>query len=156
MASFADALSRSSETIRRPPPPPIGHYIMQITKMPGAAEPINTAKFQGSKLTFAISLVSPSDDVDTDELEEFGNITGVNLRLDFMFNEAPGEEIKFEGALNRLKEFCEKCGIDTEGKSVGEFLTETPGCQFLGELRHRSNPNDIEEVYPEIGSITAA
>lgn len=155
MASFSDALNRSSETIKRPPPPPIGHYVMTISKAVPPAEPINTAKFQGSKLTLPVSIVSAAEDVDEDELADFGNVAGFNLRLDFMFNEAPGEETKFESTLNRLKEFCLKCGVeDTPGKALSEMLMELPGTHFIGELKHRANPNDIEEVYPEIGATT--
>lgn len=155
MASFASALSREAETIRRPPPPPLGHYIMTVSKVPGAAEPINTLKFQGSKLTIPLQIVSPSDDVDADELEAFGNPASFALRLDFMFNEAPGEEMKFESTLNRLKEFCNSAGVDTNTGTPGEWLMTLPGCQFLGELKHRVNPNDVSEIYPEVGRVTA-
>lgn len=155
MASFSEALNRPAETIKRPPPPPLGHYIMGVAKVPGAAEPINTQKFQGSKLTIPIQIISASDDVDMDELEAFGNPAGFNLRLDFLFNEAPGEEMKFESTLNRLKEFCAAAGADVETGTPQEWLMNLPGAQFLGELRHRVNPNDVSEIYPEIGRITA-
>jgi len=155
MASFADALNREAETIKRPPPPPLGHYTMAVSKVPGAAEPINTQKYQGSKLTIPVQIISASDDVDADELEAFGNPAGFNLRIDFMFNEAAGEEMKFESTLNRLKEFCTSAGIDTESGQLKEWLMQLPGCQFLGELKHRVNPNDVSEIYPEIGRVTA-
>lgn len=155
MPSFSDALNRSAETIKRPPPPPVGHYIMAVSKVPGAAEPVNTQRFTGSKLTIPVQIISPSDDVDTDALEAFGNPAGFNLRLDFMFNEAPGEELKFESTLNRVKEFCATAGLDVSTGTLGEWLVALPGCQFMGELKHRVNPNDIEEVYPEIGRVTA-
>lgn len=155
MASFADALNRSTETIKRPPPPPIGHYVMQVTKMPGAAEPMNSAKFTGEKLTINVAIVSPLDDVDEDELADFGNPAGFPLRLDFIFNTAADEEMKFEQTLNRLKTFCVNCGIEEEGKNLGEMIAELPNTQFIGELKHRLDPNDPESVFPEIGRTTA-
>ena len=155
MASFADALNRRAEDIRRPPPPPIGHYVMQVAKMPGAAEPMNSARFTGEKLTVQVTVVSALDDVDQDELADFGNVAGFPLRLDFIFNTDPNETMKFEQTLNRLKTFCTHCGIDEEGKSLGEMLAELPNAQFVGELKHRTDPNDSESIYPEIGRTTA-
>lgn len=155
MASFSDALNRRAEDIRRPPPPPLGHYVMRVSKVVSPAEAINTQNFQGKKLTIPVALVSATEDVDEDLLAEFGNITGVNLKLDFLFNEAVGEEMKFEGTLNRLKEFCEKCGVDLSEGSLAEWLEQLSNMQFIGELRHRMNKDNPEEIYPEIGATTA-
>jgi len=158
MARFTDALNRSMEDIKRPPPLPIGHYIMAVTKMPDAPEDLQSAKGSYEKMTINCTTVSASDDVDPDELAEYGNPAGVPLRLDFIFNTDPNEEAKFEGTLNRLKEFMSKCGIDVEtpGTSLGERLTELAGCQFLGEVKQRADPNDPNVIYNEIGRTTAA
>lgn len=154
MAKFADALDRSLETIKRPPPLPIGHYVMRVTKMPDPAEAM-----QGKdgtpyeKLTINVATVSASDDVDPDELAAYGNVGGVGMRVDFIFN---GEdEMKFEGTLNRLKEFMAKCGIDADSGALGEKLAELPNAQFLGEVKHRFDPNDANVVYNEIGRTAA-
>lgn len=156
MARFADALDRTAETIKRPPPPPLGHYVLQVTKVPSPPEEMNSAKFTGSKLTIPLAILSATDDVDEDELAEFGNISGVPLRLEFIFNEAPGEEQKFEATLNRLKEFCERCGVDvSEGTTVMQWLAELAGCQFIGQVKHKADQNDPTILYPEIGATTA-
>lgn len=154
MAKFSDALDRSLETIKRPPPLPIGHYVMRVTKMPDPAEEM-TGKDGTSyeKITINVATVSASDDVDPDELAAYGNVANVPLRLDFIFNN--DDEMKFEGSLNRLKEFLSKCGIDAESGSLGEKLTELPNAQFLGEVKHRLDPNDANVVYNEIGRTTS-
>lgn len=156
MARFTDALNRSMEEIKRPPPLPIGHYIMSITKMPDAPEDMNSSKGSYEKLTIQCQTVVASDDVDPDELADYGNPAGVPLRLDFIFNTDPAEEAKFEGTLNRLKDFMAKCGVDVSGGSLGEKLPELVGCQFLGEVRQRPDPNDSNILYNEIGRVTAA
>lgn len=152
MARFSDALDRSMETIKRPPPLPIGHYIFSITKMPSAPEALNSTKGDFEKLTIDVQTVSPSDDVDPDELAEYGNVAGVPMRIDFIFNNDPAEEAKFEGTLNRLKRFMDHCGV-SYGPSdrLGEKLAELVGAQFLGDVKHRPDPNDPEVVYNEVG-----
>lgn len=156
MARFTDALNRNMEDIKRPPPLPIGHYVMTITKMPDAPEPLNSSKGDYEKLTINCQTVSATDDVDPDELEEYGNPAGVPLRIDFIFNNDPAEEAKFEGTLNRLKEFMQKCGVDASSGSLGEKLSELVGAQFIGEVKQRPDPNDSNVLYNEIGKTTAA
>ena len=157
MARFADALNRSMDSIKRPPPPPLGHYLMQVAKVPSAPEPMSSAKFTGSKLTLNVKVLAETEDVDPDELSEFGSVAGIPLRLDFIFNEDPEETAKFEGALNRLKEFMRKCGVDVDTeRPLLECLGELANAQFIGQITHRQDPNDPMISYPEIGATTAA
>ena len=156
MARFADALDRSMETIKRPPPLPLGHYIMTVPKMPSAPEQMNSTKGDYEKLTINVQIVGASDDVDPDELADFGNVAGTPLRIDFIFNNDPAESQKFEGTLNRLKTFMGHCGVDTSEGSLGEKLSELVGAQFLGEVKHRTDPNDPEIIYNEVGRTAPA
>lgn len=149
MAKFADALDRSAETIKRPPPLPLGHYIMRVTKMPDPPEEMDTKVGKMEKLTISVASVSPLDDVDPDELEAFGNPSGVPLRIDFLFSSE--DENKFEATLDRLKRFCGYCGIDVTAGSLSSWLTELPNAQFVGEVKHRLDPNDSEITYSEVG-----
>lgn len=153
MPSFSDALNRAAETIKRPPPLPVGHYVLQVTKMPDPPEQMNSKVGVLEKLTIQCQSVSPHDDVDPDEIADYGNPAGVPLRLDFLFNTE--DEAKFEGTLNRLKNFCAACGVNVEEGSVSEWLTELPNAQFLGEVKHRPDPNDPDIIYTEVGRTAA-
>lgn len=148
MPKFADALDRSAETIKRPPPLPLGHYIFQVVRMPDPPEEMSTKIGPMEKLTVQCAAVAPSDDVDPDEVRDFGNVQGVPMRLDFLFNNEDAN--KFEATLNRLKMFCEQCGVDISSGSVNEWLSQLPNAQFLGEVSHRMDPNDPEIFYAEI------
>lgn len=150
MARFSDALNRQMEDIKRPPPLPLGHYIFSIPKMPSPPEPMQSSKGSYEKLTVNCVVVSAGDDVDPDELRDYGNVAGQPMRIDFIFNNDPDEAAKFEGTLNRLKTFMGHCGVDTSAGNLGEKLTELVGCQFLGEVGHRPDPNDAMVVYAEI------
>ena len=153
MPSFASALDRSLETIKRPPPPPLGSYIALVTKMPDPAE--SFAGKDGTtyeRVTIQMKLLSPLDDVDPDEVTAFGQISGVPVRLTFLLNTA--DEQKFEQTLNRIKEFLGRCGIEGEG-SLGEKLSELPNCQVGVTIEHRADPNDPLILYPEISRTFA-
>lgn len=152
MARFSDALDRTMETIKRPPPLPLGHYIMSVVQAPSAPEPLNSQKGDYEKLTIQAKVHSAWDDVDPDELADYGNVMGTPMRIDFIFNNDPAEEAKFEGTMNRLKSFLDHCGVSyTAGDRLGEKLAELTNAQFLAEVRHRVDPNDPEVVYNEIG-----
>jgi hypothetical protein len=154
MPRFADVLDRNMEDIKRPPPPPLGHYIMRVTKMPDPAEEMTGR--DGTlyeKLTIPVAIVSAAEDVDPAELSAYGNVSGVPLRFQFIFNTT--DQAKFEGTLNRLKEFMAKCGVDVVDGRLGEKMPELVNAQFVAQLEHRMDPNDESVVYPEIGRVTA-
>jgi hypothetical protein len=150
MARFSDALNRQMEDIKRPPPLPIGHYILSIPKMPSPPEPLSSNKGSFEKLTINLVTVAATDDVDPDELAEYGNPAGVQLRIDFIFNTDEAEVAKFEGTMFRLKSFMSHCGIDADGMTLGEAMTQLAGAQVIGEVKHRPDPQNAEIVYNEV------
>lgn len=152
MARFADALNRDMETIKRPPPLPLGNYRWRVAKMPEAPREIEGKPYE--ILTINVQAVEALDDVDPDELKAFGKVAGTPARVDFIFNTDPDEEQKFEGTLNRLKEFLEKCGIDASGE-LKQALSQCPNAQFIGEVAHRVDPNDDSIIYAEIKRTAA-
>ncbi|NJL70377.1 MAG: hypothetical protein HC888_01605 [Candidatus Competibacteraceae bacterium] len=151
MAKFSDALDRSMDDIKRPPPLPIGNYIFRIVKMPEAPREIEGKTFE--ILKFPIAVVSAMDDVDPDELAEFGKVEGAPLSLDFIFNTDPSEERAYEMTLNRLKDFLARAGV--EGATLKEQIARCANAQFMGEVSHRADPNDANNVYPEVRRTAA-
>ena len=152
MARFADALDRNMEDIKRPPPLPIGNYRFRVTKMPEPPREIEGKPYE--ILSIPVAVVEALDDVDPDELREFGAVANTGTRLDFIFNTDPEEAAKFEGTLNRLKEFIERCGVSAEG-SLKEALSHIVNAQFIGEIGHRPDPNDDSVIYHEIRRTSA-
>ena len=154
MPSFASALDRSMETIKRPPPPPLGSYVAIVTKMPDPAE-----SFSGKdgttyeRITIQMKILSALDDVDPYELADFGQINGVPLRMNFLFNTS--DENRFEQTLNGLKDFLSKCGVDGDSGVLGERLSELPNCQVGVTIEHRADPKDPMILYPEISRTFA-
>lgn len=149
MPSFSDSLDRKLESIKRPPPPPIGSYVMRVTKMPDPPE-----KFDGKdgtvyeRITFPLQILSPLEDTDPDEIAAFGNVTGVLLRRQFLFNTS--DEQRFEQSLNQVKTFLKHLGIEADDMSLSEALSMSPNCQCGGTIEHRLDPKDPDNLFAEI------
>lgn len=148
--NFTEALDRKLEEVKRPPNLPTGHYIWTIDKMPDQEtfESRNTGD-TFDRLTFQVKCISAHDDVDPDELEEYGNVAGAVNRKSFLFTQNPEDKAAFERSMFQLRRFLGHCGVD-ESLSVGEAISAAVGTQFLGEITHRPDPNDAEIIYAEI------
>ena len=146
---FSDSLDRKLEEVKRPPNPPVGHYTWQVNKHPDmeAFESKNSGK-KFDRLSFMMTCVEASDDVDPDDLSEFGNVAGFSTTKTFLFDN--DDETAFERSMYNLKRFLEHLGVD-ESLELSEALAVSVGTQCLGELKHRPDPNDAEIVYAELG-----
>lgn len=151
MAKFSDALDRSMDEIKRPPPLPIGNYIFRVTKVPEPPREIEGKTFE--ILSIPVAVVSALDDVDQDDLREFGKVEGAPTKVDFIFNTDPNEERAYEMTLNRLKDFLDRVGA--EGATLKERIGNVANLQFIGEIGHRPDPNDASNVYSEIRKTAA-
>lgn len=152
---FSDSLDRRLEEIKRPPNPPIGHYVWQINKHPDIDEFTSRGGDDFEKITFQIACVSPGEDVDADELAEYGKIVGYRNRKEFLFADSDEDQAGFDTSMFNLRRFLGHCGID-EKLSLTEALAASVGTQFLGELTHNPDPNDTEVIYARVGTTTEA
>lgn len=144
---FAEALDRKVEDIKQPPNMPIGTYSFTITKHPESSE-IAQGRFE--KLTFLLACIDATDDVDPDDLKDYGSPNGTILRKDFLFPTEEDKENDFDRTLVNLKRFLSHCGVEEEG-SLKEMIAQSVGSQVLAEVRHRPNPNDESQVFQELG-----
>lgn len=148
---FTNALDRKLEEIKRPPVPPIGHYIWQVTKHPEIDE-FESNKTGGTfeRVTFQLAVAQAGDDVDTDDLAEYGNVQGFQSRKTFLFSNNEDDKANFERSMFNLRRFLGHLGVSA-GLALNEALAASVGQQVLGELTHRPDPNDPEVVYAEVG-----
>lgn len=154
---FSDALDRKLEEIKRPPNPPTGHYTWTVSKHPDIEENLETRDGRTyDRVTFQCQIVSPSDDVDEDELAEFGNVQGAMSRKQFLFFHGEDDKAAFERSMFNLKRFLGHCGVEADDMPMSEALAASVNCQFLGELTHRPDPNDPEVIYAELGRTAEA
>jgi hypothetical protein len=150
---FTDALDRKVEDVKRPPNPPVGHYVWQVKKHPDndSFESRNTGK-TFDRISFMMTAVEPGDDVDPDDLAEYGDVAGFVTTKSFLFDNE--DETAFDRSMYNLRRFLEHLGVDP-AQTLSEAMAASVGAQCLGELKHRPDPSDPEIVYAELGKTAS-
>jgi len=157
MSNFLEALDVKVDEIEKPPLPPIGHYVFQVSK------PVRFGEVgQGvwDTVDFQLTAKEAKEDVDPKELKAMKAIGNVSLRHRFMFRkvcENEEEEKQADRAKYNLRLFLSNhLGIDTSGMSVRQALDAAQGQICLANVQHRPNPDDPENPYAEIGRTAPA
>lgn len=115
---FSKLLSTNTDEIEKPLPLPNGTYQCQVTKFEyGETKSEKKTPF----VLFTLTPIEPMEDVDSELLE--GCLKGKPLNSKIIRNTM---YITAESAY-RVKDFVQKCGIDTSGRSLGEVIPETVG-----------------------------
>jgi hypothetical protein len=147
---FSKALQVDVEKIERPPLPPIGHYVWEISK-PAAMDTIANGRFD--TVDFTAKAVEATADVDTDELKKYGGIKMLTQRVRFMFNKGEEEEdkVNFQRTLHQLKTFLTvHCGLPSEG-NLAQVIDAAQGARFMANIQYRPDKANPENVYAELG-----
>lgn len=148
---FTEALNLKAEDIKRPPMLPVGHYRAVVAKIP---EISTSDDGKWDFVDFQFKIVQAQDDVDADEMKEFGSLTNINRRHRFLFNKDPAEKQAFDRTLFQLKRFLLdhlKVDVGTEAP-LKQMLDEAPNCQFLVTVGRRSDKIDKEIQYEDFKS----
>lgn len=143
---FTDALNLTPEEIIRPPMLPVGHYRAMVSKVP---EITTSDDEKWDFVDFLLKVVEAQDDVDADELREFGPLSSVSRRHRFLFNKDPNEETAFKRTLFNLKRFLgDHLGV--EEAPLKQWLDNSVNHQCLIKVGRRTDKNDKETIYEDI------
>lgn len=140
MVDFTSLLEKKLDDVEAPALLPQGSYVMTIAGYRTG----ESAKKKTPYVEFDLKISSAMDDVDQEELAKVKNLQDRTLKTQFYLN---------EDALFRLKDFCKKTGVPTEGKSFTEILSEIAGAQLIGIVNHRVNPENTDQVFAEVRSF---
>lgn len=140
MVDFTSLLEKRLDDVEAPALLPQGSYIMTIAGYRTG----ESAKKKTPYVEFDLKISSAMDDVDQEELAKVKNLQDKTLKTQFYLN---------EDALFRLKDFCKKTGVPTEGRSFTEILSEIAGAQLIGIVNHRVNPENTDQVFAEVRSF---
>jgi len=140
MVDFTSLLDKRLDDVEAPALLPQGSYIMTIAGYRTG----ESAKKKTPYVEFDLKISSAMDDVDQEELAQVKNLQDKTLKTQFYL---------IEDALFRLKDFCKKTGVSTEGKSFTEILSEIAGAQLIGIVNHRVNPENTDQVFAEVRSF---
>lgn len=139
---FNKALDVKAADVKAVPVPPIGHYVWQVSAIPT----INTeGRWQAVRFPVkAVKTFEDADDVDADELKEYGKVTSITNSVAFMFDSEEGTETDMIQFQNRVKRFCADHLLieGADEMSLRELLTKSVNKQFVGQLVHKQDKRD--------------
>lgn len=130
--TFEEILNTKAGDIEAAPKAPIGTYMCQVV---GAADRRQIDKRDGTGtwdiIEFPMQGVSATDEVDPDDLEEFGGAERLRFRHSFMFDTKSPQDCA--DTLDRMKRFITQhleADVD-ESTSVAEMMAAAEHCQCL-------------------------
>jgi hypothetical protein len=146
--TFESILDMPAADVDRPKPLPAGTYdaIVQGLYEEGVSSQKKTPFVQ-----FAFAITGADEDVDEDDLTEYLTskdgttkpLSGVVLK---------NNSTKFYTTLDsmfRLTDFFDHCGIDQDGKTIRQCLSETPNCSVKILIGHTAS-QDGTQIFAEL------
>ena len=141
--SFESILDTPATEVERPKPLPAGTYSCIVRGLPEYGE---SSQKKTPFVRFILAVQSAGDDVDSDELQEIGGIADKTIRNTFYTT---------PDSMFRLTDFFTHLGIDQEGKTVRQCLSETPNCSVKITIGHTAS-QDGESIFAELKKTMAA
>ena len=145
MANFLDILNKPADTIEKPKPYPIGHYICAV-QGPPEYKTIKTKNGEAQKVHYKLKPLATDVDVDQDALRESGGLARPFPDLQFYLG-VTDEEILAN--LHRPKEFVTNVGAYKEGMTARQMLEAPQNHQVKVQLGHRPS-EDGTQIYAEV------
>lgn len=129
MVNFSEALDTNVDDIEKPPTQPQGTYGWRVNKIPQLTE---SKSGEWNFIRFPIVATHAEDDVDTDELEEFGALGQALNDITFMAptEEGPEGDAARKKAVYQAKQFMVNV-LRVEGGTFKELLDNALGGEFL-------------------------
>lgn len=144
MPSFSDVLTKTAESIERPPLAPKGTYVLVVTGAPKKRD-----SKQWEIVDFPMQGIRPTEDVDLDEFKAFGgNAKNVLCRKSFLFDTS--DENAFARTQADMRDFLTlHLGLDPK-LTIKELISMAPNKQCLGVIDWRPNEDNPEIVYIDL------
>ena len=145
---FNEALNLKADDIKQPPKLPVGTYTALVAKVPE----ISLSEDQRFKFVdFQLRLVKAEQDVDEDELRQYGGLNGRTIRHRFLFNtgESPEEDASAKRSLYYLKQFLID-HLQVDKAEMKLMLDDSVNRQCLVSIGRRPDKNNMEIQYEDI------
>ena len=153
MVNFADALDTNVSDVEAAPMLPVGTYIWEVQK----DYETRAAGDDWEVISWLVRCVSAEDDVDEDELADFGDPAGEIARVEFMSPTTSGKEGDRgrQNTLNQIKNFLTNALQLPEEGSMGEMMAAAKGNQFLAQATHDQDKNNPDIYRLRLKRISA-
>ncbi len=138
---FNKILTKQASAIEKPKPLPVGTYLCNNPQLPKF---IGIGKNETPAAQFQLVVLQPGDDVDMEQLKEFGEYKGKNVRHNMFLSEAAEYRTK--------EELCTAFAIEEGDKTLGQLFNETVNKQVYVKIKHRPS-DDGTEMYSEVEAL---
>lgn len=139
-ANFGAILDKAPSDIKPPEALPVGSYLCVVQGMPR----YDKSTKKGTEFAeYNLSIIQALDDVDEDAVKEVaGGIAGKIIKATYYLT---------DGALWRLKEFLEHCGLDVENaESLRELMEQPNGQQVIAYLKHDPATDGSNRIFAKL------
>lgn len=152
MMDFADALDTGATEFEPSKLLPIGTYTWSVTKPP--ENKVVGKDKDWDRLTFMVKCISAEDDVDPDDLSEYGSVKGDPSRVSFLFPKDADKQNDWNKTRETLDKFLFKTlQVDVdEDATLKQALAASVNCHFLGVVKHVPDSRTEGDFQSEIGS----
>ena len=145
MSNLADILDTKVDDIEKPPLPPMGTYVMAVEKF----EQVERGDWKIIEIFF--KGVRPTEDVDEDDLKDFGGVESVKLRNAFMFGDDEASNATTKYALRRF--IAEHLQVEgAEDGSLGQALANSVNHQCFVTCVHTPSKKNPEDSFANVKS----
>lgn len=133
---FMSVLNTVASEVEKPLPLPAGNYLLKVSKVPTEKSSSNG---DWMMIDFPVVPVEAQNDVDPDQLAEFGDLKSGAGRVSFMFPTADSEENARKRSLFQLKKFLQDTlMIEADpDATIKELMAKAVGHECLATARHR-------------------
>lgn len=144
MPNFSDILTKTGESIERPPLAPKGTYVFVVS---GQAKKTDRKEFE--VIDFPLKGVSPGEDVDMDDFKAYGGkADNIVVRRSFLFNTT--DQAAFDSTAFNMKEWLVSVlGLDPS-LSMKELMSAAVNKKCLGVLDYRPDNTNPEILYHDL------
>lgn len=141
---FSKILQKQASAIEKPKPLPVGTYLFNNPQLPKFE---GVGKKETPAANFNLILLQPGDDVDMEQLKEFGEYKGKAVRYTMWLSE--------NAEFRTKEELVNVFNLEEGDKNLGQLFNETVNKQVWGKIKHRPS-EDGTEMYHEIEELAAA
>lgn len=141
---FSKILQKQATEIEKPKALPVGEYIAINQKLP---EFKGIGKNETAGAIFALVIIAPTESVDPDEVQAYGEVKGKTVNYTQWLTEASEFRAKEE-----LKNAFD---IDETGKTLGQMYNETINKQVIVTIAHEPS-QDGTEIFHRAVAIAKA
>lgn len=139
-ANFGAILDKAPSDIKPPEALPVGTYLCVVQGMPR----YDKSTKKGTEFAeYTLVILQPGEDVDDAALAGVaGGIKGKTIKATYYLT---------DGAIWRLKEFLEHCGLDVENaESLRELMEQPNGQQVWAVIKHEPATDGSDRVFARL------